>query len=214
MQQNFSVVAAFSADQVAKLTGLTMRQLAYWDDTGFFCPQYAAESRRSPYSRIYSFADLVGLRTVSLLKNGYNVSMAHLKETAERLSQHTDHPWSDIKLAVWNRKITWIDPETGKPSEVVSGQYIMFEMIDVIEDMKTKTVALKTRTDDEYGKIIKARNIAHNRPVFAGTRIPISAVINFADAGFSVQDIIKEYPSLTERDVTAALQAEASSSAA
>jgi hypothetical protein len=29
---------AFTADHVARLTGLSNRQLRYWDDTGFFAP--------------------------------------------------------------------------------------------------------------------------------------------------------------------------------
>lgn len=214
MVDNETVVAAFSADQVANLTGLTMRQLAYWDETGFFKPQYASENRRSPHSRIYSFPDIVGLRTISLLKNGYSVSMKHLKETAAKLSRYTERPWSDVKLAVWNREVSWIDPDTGKPASVVSGQYILFELIDVIEDMRQKTEGLRTRSADEFGKVVRKRNVAHNRPVFAGTRIPVAAVVNFSEAGYSVDDILKEYPSLTRQDVEAALQAKASRSAA
>jgi uncharacterized protein (DUF433 family) len=110
-----------------------------------------------------------------------------------------------VKLAVWNREVSWIDPATGKPAGVVSGQFILFELIDVIEDMKKETERLRKRTDDEYGKVIRNRNVAHNRPVFAGTRIPISAIQNFAKAGYSVEQILAEYPSLTEPDITAAV---------
>ena len=200
------VIAAFSADQVAKLTGLTGRQLAYWDATGFFSPQYAAENRRSPYSRIYSFKDIVGLRTISLLMHGYNVTMRHLKQVAQKLSQYTSRPWSDVKLAVWNREVTWIDPETGRPAGVISGQYILFELIDVIEDMRQKTVALRTRSDADFGQVAKNRNVAHNRTVFAGTRIPVDAVLRFSDAGYSMEAILKEYPSLKAQDIETALR--------
>ena len=34
-----NIISAFSADQVVKLTGLTIRQLAYWDDLEFFKPR-------------------------------------------------------------------------------------------------------------------------------------------------------------------------------
>ncbi len=62
------VFHAFSADQVTKLTGLSKAQLHYWDETGFFSPRYAFENWRSPYSRIYSLKDVVGLRTLSVLR--------------------------------------------------------------------------------------------------------------------------------------------------
>ena len=71
MSEITNIISAFSADQVVKLTGLKIRQLAYWDSLGFFQPQYAAEDRRSPYSRIYSFKDVVALRTLSVLKSEY-----------------------------------------------------------------------------------------------------------------------------------------------
>lgn len=209
-----SVIAAFSPDQVALLTGLTKRQLAYWDKTGFFRPQYVSDNPRAPYSRIYSFLDLVGLRTLSVLKNAYGVSMHHLKEVADKLSKHTDRPWSEIKLAVWNRQISWIEPDTGKTAAVISGQYVIFPLEGVIEDMTEKACKLKERPKEELGKIIQKRNISHNKPVFAGTRIPVEAVKNFAKAGYSVEEILKEYPSLSEKDVKAAIKGIPSPSAA
>jgi hypothetical protein len=44
MTEITNIISAFSADQVVKLTGLTNRQLAYWDDLGFFRPQFAADA--------------------------------------------------------------------------------------------------------------------------------------------------------------------------
>jgi uncharacterized protein (DUF433 family)/DNA-binding transcriptional MerR regulator len=201
-----NVVAAFSADQVVKLTGLTMRQLAYWDRTGFFRPHYASTNRRSPYSRIYSFPDVVGLRTISLLKNVHGVTMAHLKRTAERLSKFTERPWSDIKLSVWNREVVWIDPETGRPETVLGGQGILFKVLDVIEDMKQKTRAFRVRGRDDFGKVVANKNVVRNRPVIAGTRISVDAIKRLAKDGFSAERIVEEYPSLTLADVDAALK--------
>ena len=209
-----NVVAAFSADQVAKLTGLTMRQLAYWDEIGFFRPQHAAENRRSPYSRIYSFQDIVGLRTVSVLRNAHGVSMPHLRLTAERLSKLTERPWSEIKLSVWKREVVWIDPETHRPGAVVTGQGILFEIIDVIEDMKLKAAALRARAPEEFGKIVRHRNVSHNQDVISGTRISVATVRNFWKAGYTSEQIIGEYPSLTVKDIEAAVsQAEAKTAA-
>ena len=68
MGEVVSVIRAFSADHAVRLTGLSMRQLRYWDDTGFFRHRYASEDRRSPYGRVYSFRDIVGLRTLSVLR--------------------------------------------------------------------------------------------------------------------------------------------------
>jgi hypothetical protein len=62
MSKNSSVISAFNEEQVQRLTGVTMAQLRYWDRTNFFAPSLTDENRGRPYSRIYSFRDLVCLR--------------------------------------------------------------------------------------------------------------------------------------------------------
>jgi hypothetical protein len=54
-----SLIAAFSDEQVERLTALITTQLRYRDRTGF----YAGENRRMAYSRINSFKDVVSLGT-------------------------------------------------------------------------------------------------------------------------------------------------------
>ena len=60
------VKQGFRSSKVAKLTGLTQRQIDYWDRTGLFNPSLAhAEGRGS--ARFYSFLDVVQLRVVKRL---------------------------------------------------------------------------------------------------------------------------------------------------
>src|ERR1039458_5222204 len=81
-----SVLRAFSANHVVRLTGLSHTQLRYWDDTGFFRPRYALENRRSPFSRVYSFQDVVGLRTLNHLRKVHKISLQHVRKVARQLS--------------------------------------------------------------------------------------------------------------------------------
>jgi len=214
MDRSETVIAAFSAEQVVKITGLTLRQLAYWDKTGFFAPQYASDNRRLPHSRIYSFSDLVGLRTLSILRNGYGVSFRELKQVAARLSQQVSHPWSQIKFGVWNKRVQWIEPDTGLPAGVSDGQYLMVEMFDILTAMRDEVTRARTRSPEELGQVSRRRFVAGNQPVAAGTRIPVQAIVRFAEAGYSLAEILAEYPSLTERDVEAALKDSAPRAAA
>ncbi len=203
-----NVIGAFTAEQVVRMTGLTMTQLAYWDRTQFFEPQYAAERRRSPYSRIYSFKDVVGLRTISVLRNGHQVSMPHLREVARKLSRYSKTPWADIKLMVWKREVQWYEPDTGKPQGVIDGQYVMLPIIEVIADVKREADKLRTRSEESIGKVEQHRFVAHNRPVVSGTRVPVEAIKRFAEAGYSTEAIIREFPVLKPQDVKAALKFE------
>lgn len=94
MDELSNVVAAFSAEQVQRLSGLTKRRLTYWDKTGFFAPSYADDNRRSPYTRIYSFRDVVGLRPIWRLTEEFHVSLQHLRKVAEKLSHLANDLWS------------------------------------------------------------------------------------------------------------------------
>jgi uncharacterized protein (DUF433 family) len=197
------LVGAFTAEQVVRLTGLTMGQLAYWDKTRFFEPAYASEDRRSPYARIYSFEDVVGLRTLSILKGKYGVSLPHLREVAQELSKYSETPWADIRLKVWNRKVQFDEPEAGKTRGVVDGQYVLLPIIDVIEDVRRGAEKMRRRDPAHVGEIEQRRFVARSAPVVAGTRVPVSTVIHYLEDGFSPEDIVREYPSLTVADVQA-----------
>jgi DNA-binding transcriptional MerR regulator len=136
MTEITNITSAFSADQVVRLTGLSMRQLTYWDNLGFFRPQYAAEDRKTPFSRIYSFKDVVGLRTLSILKSKYRCSLPHLQMVARDLASYSEAPWAEIKLYVLKRKVQFQEPETGRLRGVVDGQYALLPISSVMEDVR------------------------------------------------------------------------------
>src|SRR6478609_9548762 len=100
-----TTVAAFTADQVCQLTGLTKRQLSYWDHTGFFPSHYADAEGRSPFSRTYDFRDIVGLRTIALLRNKYNVPLQQLRRAGEWLARHHETPWASLIFYVGGGKV-------------------------------------------------------------------------------------------------------------
>lgn len=215
MDELSNVVTAFSAEQVERLTGLTKQRLMYWDRTGFFAPSYADDDRRSPYSRIYSFRDVVGLRTLWRLTEEFHVSVQHLRKVAEKLSHLANDLWSSQVLYVLDKKVVFDETGTGKLSEVLSGQYVNgLALGEVISDMRHAVDQLRQRRPDQIGQITRSRFVNHNAPVIAGTRIPISAIRDFADAGYTTEQIIEEYPDLTDRDVAAALRDQEADAAA
>ncbi len=44
------------------------------------------------------------------------------------------------------------------------------------------------------------------KPVIRGTRIPVYLILELLAAGNSRQEILKEYPQLTDEDITAAME--------
>jgi len=47
--------------------------------------------------------------------------------------------------------------------------------------------------------------IQGGRPVFRGTRIPITVVLEYLEAGMAIDDILRGFPSLNRKAVQAAL---------
>lgn len=55
-------------------------------------------------------------------------------------------------------------------------------------------------------RIVKDPRILAGKPTIAGTRIPVTLVLNLIAHGQTFDEIIKEYPSLTHEDIKAVIQ--------
>ena len=206
MSETISLVAAFSEEQVQRLTGLTKAQLRYWDKTGFFTPSLSDEDKRLAFSRLYSFRDIVALRTLGVLRLQHNVPLQHLRKVAEKLSHLADALWTRTTLYVLNRKVVFDEPGTAKPREIVSGQYVMgIPLRAIVSDTEKDVQALRRRPKADHGRVERSRHVSRNAWVVAGTRIPVQAIHDFRDAGYTVRQILEEYPDLDADDVKAAL---------
>ena len=111
------VARSFSTAEVARLTGLSARQLDHWDRNGFLRPSL---ERASGYgsTRRYSFADVVRLRVAARLR-AEGVGLARIRKCAEALAR--------------------LDPEAdlGKARLIVAGSSVLWarsdrEVIDLL----------------------------------------------------------------------------------
>jgi len=200
---------AFTADHVRRLTGLSARQLGYWDDTRFFSPTFVDGYRKRAFGRIYAFRDVVGLRTIAILRNQHKVPLQELRRVGEWLHAHQESqtPWSSLKFALLGRHVVFIDPLTGVAVEPRgTGQTVFHVALELIaNEMRKAAERLRERGSEQVGKIVRNRFVVQNAWVVAGTRIPAQAIWNFHKAGYDSSAIIKEYPRLTPSDVRAAI---------
>jgi len=204
-----NVVAAFTEDQTERLTGVSKRQLRYWDNTEFFVPSLAFEDRRVPFSRLYSFRDLVSLKVLNALRNEANVALPHLREVKDKLAHLGDDIWSKTMLYVLNRRVIFHNPEGDVREEVVSGQAILEIPLRVVASgIEDAIKVMRQRDATQIGKVEKQKNLSRNAAVLAGTRIPVRSVKAFANAGYSISQIRNEYPTLTNEDIQAAINYE------
>jgi len=201
-------IQAFTAQQVCELSGNTPGQLAYWDKTDFFSPRFTGSGTRSPYRKIYSFRDLVGLRAIARLRNDKGVPLQELRKIGEFLKRNYAQPWSSLRFIVAeNGKVYTQEPgkdlafEARDPGQ---GDFLVIQLEDVAVEINEKIISFKR----PHGRISKNRYIVRNDPVIQGTRIRTEAIWNYHKAGYSTQAIIEEFPSLTAQDIRAAIRYE------
>ena len=199
----------YSGKQVCRLAKISETQLRYWYKTGVFQPE-EVHGETGAFKRVYSFRDVVGLRTISTLRNQHRVKLDDLREVESRLKRTPEAAWSNLIFYLGEAgKIYFDDPQSGKRIGLHPiGQVSLFKMVAIIKSVEHQLVLLNRRTKRQIGKIEQNRNIMRAASVIAGTRVPTSAIYDLYRSGFTVPQIISEYPRLKERDVHAAVKFE------
>lgn len=55
-------------------------------------------------------------------------------------------------------------------------------------------------------RVVRDRRIMHGQPIIKGTRIPVSLIFDYLADGYSITDILNQFPHLTPDDINAALR--------
>lgn len=200
------VLRAFTEEQTAHLARLSADRLAYWDRTDFFRPSLADDNRRLKYSRNYSFRDVVGLRTLSMLINEYGIPVRYLRKVKECLKRPQE-VWADTTIYILGKKVYLEEPSLDSFREPTSGQLTLknIPLRRVIGEVEGEVLQMRARDQSAIGKVSRDKFIARNSLVIEGTRVPVNTIKVYLDDGYSQEQIMKEFPSLTEQDIQAAM---------
>jgi uncharacterized protein (DUF433 family) len=200
-----SKLVVFSRPRAAKLSGLTQRQLDYWRSTGFVVPQVDRRLSAARPVVHYSYTDMLALlvvaelrkRKVSLQRIRRVVADLHQRGYADPLTQvvfGTAEQSSD-KLEVFFKLAdgTWEGDRS-------PGQMVFHEVLD-LDTIRTRVRRAAVRDEDTVGAIESRRGTMGNKPLIAGTRIPVATVREYLKHGVSTAEIIEAFPSLRPTDV-------------
>jgi uncharacterized protein (DUF433 family) len=202
---------AFSTASAARLTGLSEDRVRYWAETGVLSPSLSNEPD-IPFGRVYAFRDLVGLRTLALLRDCHQFSLQQLRQIGRQLAEQYQEPWSTLRFYVAGDRLLFSDAErdalvaTEPPGQTLF-QEIALDLDAVATDLSAATRRVRERRSEDRGQVTQQRNVVQNQPVVKGTRIPVGTIQGFYRAGFSAEDILREFPALSRDDVEAALLA-------
>lgn len=212
MGSPMSVMLAFTLEHAAFVTGATVGRIRYWDRTGVLSPSLGSGRERSAYGRIYSFRDVVGLRTLVELRDRFRLPLQRLRLIGEHLRRHYETPWSSLRFYVNGRDLFFRAPGSDVMVSALPAGQVAMEFVLELEAVASRTEAaaepLRRRKQSDIGEIVQNRYVLGNRPVLAGTRIPTKAVWDYHRAGYGTGRIIELYPKLTPIDVERAIEYE------
>jgi DNA-binding transcriptional MerR regulator len=202
-------LGVYSAAQACRLAKISETQLRYWNQTHVFRP-HTIEKGYGAFRHVYLFRDIVGLRTISLLRNEHKVKLADLREVERRLKATPEMEWANLVFYMGeDRQVYFDDPVTRtRVSVSPMGQSPLFKMREVITSVERQLKLLNRRTKAQIGKVQNNRFVMRAASVVAGTRILTSSIYDLHHEGFTTAQIIREFPRLTERDVHAAINFE------
>jgi DNA-binding transcriptional MerR regulator len=197
---------AFGIDEVAELTGLSVRQLQRWDRNGFFEPTYADPNRRRPASRIYSRDDVVALRIIARLRE-LRVPFAELRSLLPKLPHGKNGKEAPRQLFVFGDSVYFTEAEAVVAASVAQGRCepTTIDIETLIAALTEAIERLRERKPEEIDKVVRRRGTMGGVPIIAGTRIPTEFIAWYHDSGYSMDWILREFPRLTPADVRAAV---------
>lgn len=195
----------FTAQDAARLAHITPEKLRRWVRTEAFHP---IRGTASGVPTLFLFRDVLALRVLSELRSK-RASLQHLRQVGSFLRDIAEgEPWSKIKVGLWNGRVHFSNPKTGRIEEALTGQVAADRIVAIapLEEELTKVVRVErtARQPETHGRVVRTRGVLGGEERFDGTRIPVSTVIDYIEAGYDEASILTQYPSLTPKDIAEA----------
>lgn len=202
------MLQAFTQDAVAKIVGLSRRQLDYWDRTGVISPSVAPFEGRG-HGRLYSFQDLIKLKVGAEMRRRH-FRPSGIRKTVQNLEQRGfDDPLLTVRFLVQpdGKEVLYVNPAAERPLSARAVDQMAETMDLPLRDIRTGLEAsVAEHMKRPVGQIRTMRNVQGSAPVVAGTRIPVEKIVALAEDGWDEARILQAFPSLQAADVRAALK--------
>jgi DNA-binding transcriptional MerR regulator len=210
------VIQAFSQKRASRLTGLSVRQLEYWDQTDVLQPSIAAHEVRG-LPRLYSFADLLRLSVAKRLRDHRLLPREIRKLAIDLRGMGLDEPLLTVQFLAPStgsghsaRQVFWVHPVTHEVrSARATGQLVETFDLDLVEIRSGLQGRIQELSKRVPGEVTSVRGVRSSAPVLKGTRVPTAKIRLLAQGGWDPERILEEFPQLERIDIDAALRFEA-----
>jgi uncharacterized protein (DUF433 family) len=195
---------ALPAEAAAELAHVSVRRLRYWDQTELVIPSIKRSFGPRSNVRLYAFNDLVNLLVVSaLLDSGF--SLRHVRRVVSYLRRKHGYeaPLRELRFAIAGNEIFFQHPDGTWEGDRSPDQLVLHYVLP-LQEIRARIRGAVDRKSDDSGRVVRRRKVMGRKPVFAGTRIPVSAVVEYLERGYTAKQIMEEFPILTEADIAKA----------
>lgn len=192
---------AFPDTRAAKLAGVSLRRLRYWEERRLVVPSIKRQVSARNTIRLYGYQDLLSLLVVSTLRTEREMSLQRIRRVVQHL-QDRDYtaPLRELKFATYGREIYFQHPDGSWEGDLRPDQ-IVLEKILRLEPLRLRIDRAARRPEASKGRVERHRGVHASAPVFAGTRIRVSTVQGYLRKGFDAAAILEAFPDLDSADV-------------
>jgi uncharacterized protein (DUF433 family) len=207
------VGGAYTADRAAALSGVPKSTVHYWARHEYLVPSVSAAR-----TKFWSFADLMGLRTIYWLRKPKRADGLDIPRTTVRAVKHALTALRDLDLGLFEGdRVTVAVTRAGEivvndpsvPLHAASdGQLLDRGIIDLILPFETGegTFGPDLSRPREFIRIVPRK--LSGSPHIAGTRIETSALFALHRRGFQEDKIRRLYPVLSPKAILDAVDLE------
>ncbi|HUZ24342.1 MAG TPA: DUF433 domain-containing protein [Streptosporangiaceae bacterium] len=201
MAQATEELIAFPDSRAAKLAGVSLRRLRYWEGNRLVVPSVKRQLSPRNTIRLYSYQDLLSLLVVAQLRTERGMSLQHIRRVVQHLrSRGYQAPLRELTFATFGREIYFQHPDGSWEGDVQPDQ-IVLEKVLRLDRLRARIDRASQRPARDAGQVVKRRGVHASAPVFAGTRIRVSTVQDYLRNGYDTGAILKAFPDLKPADV-------------
>jgi DNA-binding transcriptional MerR regulator len=183
----------YATRDVSRITGLTLRQLDYWDRTHFIKPTVCDAAGRGSM-RLYSFSDLVQLRVARGLI-GRGVTLQKVRKALHYLRKHmpdVSQPLSELQFLTDGETIFVLTRDREVIVDTLRSGQVVFAIAlgDMVEGLKGEVISL--RQDKQYEMQVKGRKytVSLSRLINGSCRAACPSLPNTPVTGNTVEETL------------------------
>jgi len=185
----------FNTKAIHKVTGLTMRQIDYWDRTHFIKPSVSEASGHGSV-RLYSFTDLIQMKVAKTLMDK-GISLQKIRKAITYLKKNMpdiERPLSELRFLTDGNTVFVITRDDKQIIDTLRKGQLVFSIAlgDLIEELKGKVLDIEENR--KYQVTVRGRKfpvILHADTEDGGYWVECSSLSGCASQGDTVEETLE-----------------------